>query len=79
MFLMLGFVIGFSTGLSIYTGQRFGARDEQGVRRSAAACAVLSLFASIVLTAVGVLLCRQLSYGCRHRRKSSTERTPSSA
>ena len=60
MFLMLGFVIGFSTGLSIYTGQRFGARDEQGVRRSAAACAVLSLFASIVLTAVGVLLCRQL-------------------
>ena len=48
MFLMLGFVIGFSTGLSIYTGQRFGA------------CAVLSLFASIVLTAVGVLLCRQL-------------------
>ena len=60
MFLMLGFVIGFSTGLSIYTGQRFGARDEQGVRRSAAACAVISLFASIVLTAVGVLLCRQL-------------------
>ena len=60
MFLMLGFVIGFSTGLSIYTGQRFGARDEEGVRRSAAACAVISLFASIVLTAVGVLLCRQL-------------------
>ena len=28
MFLMLGFVIGFSTGLSIYTGQRFGARDK---------------------------------------------------
>lgn len=60
MFLMLGFVIGFSTGLSIYTGQRFGARDEEGVRKSAAACAVLSLLASIVLTTVGVLLCRQL-------------------
>ena len=59
MFLMLGFVIGFSTGLSIYTGQRFGARDEAGVRRSAAACAVLSLLASIVLTAGGVLFCRQ--------------------
>lgn len=60
MFLMLGFVIGFSTGLSIYTGQRFGARDEEGVRRSAAACAVLSLAASVVLTLAGVLLCRQL-------------------
>ena len=30
------------------------------MRRSAAACAVLSLLASIVLTTVGVLLCRQL-------------------
>ena len=59
MFLMLGFVIGFSTGLSIYTGQRFGARDEEGVRRSVAACAVLSLAASIVLTAIGVFFCRQ--------------------
>ncbi len=59
MFLMLGFVIGFSTGLSIYTGQRFGARDEAGVRRSVAACAVLSLLASIVLTVVGVFFCRQ--------------------
>ena len=58
MFLMLGFVIGFSTGLTIYTGQRFGAQDAAGVRRSAAACAVLSLGVGIVLTGIGVLLCR---------------------
>jgi O-antigen/teichoic acid export membrane protein len=42
MFLMLGFVIGFSTGITIYTGQRYGAKDYQGVRQSAAACAILS-------------------------------------
>jgi len=60
MFLMLGFVIGFSTGITIYTGQRYGAKDEKGVRQSVAACTILSLAASVVLTVAGVLLCRQL-------------------
>ena len=56
MFLMLGFVIGFSTGLSIYTGQRFGARDEEGVRKSAAACAVLYSFISLVYAGIGLFV-----------------------
>lgn len=60
MFLMLGFVIGFSTGITIYTGQRYGAKDEAGVRRSAATCAVLSLIESVVLTIIGVSMCRWL-------------------
>ena len=58
MFLMIGFVIGTTTGLSIYTGQRFGARDAAGVRRSAAACTILSLAISVVLTIFGTALCR---------------------
>ena len=58
MFLMLGFVMGITSGFSICTGQRFGAKDRRGVRQSAAACAVLSLISSIVLTAIGVPLCR---------------------
>ena len=58
MFLMLGFVIGFTSGLSIYTGQRFGARDRSGVRQSVATCMVLSLVASVFLTVFGVSLCR---------------------
>ena len=60
MFLMLGFVIGFSTGITIYTGQRYGAKDMQGVRQSAAACTILSLGASVILTVIGVAFCRQL-------------------
>ena len=28
MFLMLGFIVGITSGFSIYTGQRFGAKDE---------------------------------------------------
>ena len=34
MFLALGFIMGFCTGITIYTGQRFGADDAAGVRRS---------------------------------------------
>jgi putative MATE family efflux protein len=58
MFFMIGFVIGLTTGFSIYTGQRFGANDEEGVRRSAAACVVLSIVSAIILTVFGTLLCR---------------------
>lgn len=57
MFLMLGFVIGFSTGITIYTGQRYGAKDDKGVRQSLAACVILSLLESVVLTIIGVIFC----------------------
>ena len=60
MFLMLGFVGGMTSGFSICTGQSFGAKDFDGVRKSAAICVALSLAASLVLTIVGVLFCRDL-------------------
>lgn len=60
MFLMLGFVIGFATGVTIYTGQRYGAKDMQGVRQSVAVCTILSLVLSVVLTIIGVASCREL-------------------
>lgn len=60
MFLMFGFIMGFTSGLTIYTGQRFGARDEAGVRRSVAACLVLSLLVSVVLMTLSLLICRWL-------------------
>ena len=34
MFLIIGFAQGLSSGFSILTAQRFGAKDEAGVRRS---------------------------------------------
>lgn len=56
MFLAVGFVMGFAAGLSIYTGQRFGAKDEAGVRQSAATCFALSLAIGIFLLVLGVTL-----------------------
>ena len=60
MFLMLGFVMGLTSGLSIYTGQRFGAKDEDGVRQSVVACTIISLISSLVLTIIGVSYCREM-------------------
>lgn len=60
MFFMIGFVIGLTTGFSIYTGQRFGAKDAAGVRQSAAACALLSFASATLLTLAGVFFSRDL-------------------
>lgn len=60
MFLALGFIMGFCTGITIYTGQRFGAMDAEGVRRSAAACILLGVLTALLLTAILLPLTRTL-------------------
>ena len=60
MFLMLGFVMGMTSGFSIYTGQRFGAKDFDGLRYSVVVCTVLSIIAAIILSIIGVTYCREL-------------------
>ncbi|EKU70629.1 MATE family efflux transporter [Selenomonas sp. F0473] len=60
MFLALGFIMGFCVGMTICTGQRFGAGDMEGVRRSAAACLVLGTAVTLLLTALVLPLTRPL-------------------
>lgn len=60
MFLMLGFVMGCTSGFSIYTGQCFGARDYDGIRYSVVVSVALSLLLSVILSALGVTFCREL-------------------
>lgn len=57
---VLLFISGLTTGLSVVLGQRFGARDRDGVRRSAAASAVIGIVAALILTVVTVLLTRSV-------------------
>ncbi|MGF6991544.1 putative MATE family efflux protein [Lachnospiraceae bacterium PM6-15] len=59
-FLILGFAIGVTTGLSIIIAQRFGAKDEKGLRRSYATCLVISLVLGVVLTVLAVVFSRQI-------------------
>ena len=56
VFLIIGFIIGFTSGACIVTSQRFGRGDFDGVRRSFTTSAILSVGMTIVMTAVSVLL-----------------------
>ena len=60
MFLALGFIMGFCVGITICTGQRFGAEDMDGVRRSTAACIILGMVATLLLTAIVLPLTRPM-------------------
>jgi putative MATE family efflux protein len=60
MFLILGFVMGFSSGLAIVTAQRFGAGDVRGVRRSFAVSIVLALALTVIITTVSVAAAKPL-------------------
>ncbi len=55
-FLILGFVGGLTSGLSIITAQKFGSGDYDGVRRSFAVSIIISCISTILLTVISVLL-----------------------
>ncbi|MDR1960292.1 MAG: MATE family efflux transporter [Planctomycetaceae bacterium] len=60
MFFILGFVAGFTSGLTIVTAQRFGAGDMEGMRRSFAAGILISTVLTVLLTVVSVCFVRRM-------------------
>ncbi len=54
------FINGLTSGFGICLGQRCGAKDETGMRKSIASSTVLSIAFSVLLTAVCCLLAHQL-------------------
>lgn len=54
-FLLQGFATGTTAGTSIITAQRFGAKDEEGVKRSFAVSCLISILVTIFLTIAGLL------------------------
>lgn len=59
-FLVLGFVIGLTTGFSILISQYYGAGDMDEMKRSVTMSVYLSIGATILITAVSVLGARPL-------------------
>jgi len=59
-FLIIGFAQGLTTGFTVITGQRFGAGDEDGVKRSVGSATVLTVVVTVVLTALSVCCMRPL-------------------
>lgn len=58
--LIIGFLLGLSNGFAILTAQRFGAKDEKGVRKSFASSLLLGMVISVVLTVLGLLFLRPI-------------------
>ncbi len=60
LFLILGFIFGFTSGLTIITAQRYGAKDWEGMRRSYAAGILVSAVTTVFLTIPSILFARTL-------------------
>lgn len=54
-FLVFGFVYGLTAGFAVITAQKFGAKDEEGLRRSIATNLVLNFVSAILFTIVSVI------------------------
>lgn len=59
-FLILGFVLGLSGGFAVITAQRFGSKDEAGLRRSVGITCVLCIWTSILVTILAMLTAKPL-------------------
>ncbi|WP_242258461.1 MATE family efflux transporter [Streptococcus thoraltensis] len=57
-FLILGFAQGLTAGLTIVTAQKFGAKDDDGIRKSFVHGVFYSLMTSLVLTALALIFLR---------------------
>ena len=55
-FLILGFIGGLTTGLSIITAQKFGSGDTAGVRRSFAVSILISTVFTVIMTVIAILV-----------------------
>ena len=51
-FLIMFIIVGMTNGFSVITGQRFGAKDYEGVRRSVTMSTILSSFLTLAFTVV---------------------------
>lgn len=59
-FLIIGLATGLTSGLAVITAQRYGEKNEEGIRRNLAASVVISIVMTILLTIFSVALTRPI-------------------
>lgn len=59
-FLIIGFVMGISGGFAVIVAQKFGANDEDGLRKSVATSIVLCIVITIIITIISLISARPL-------------------
>lgn len=60
VFLVNGFVTGLSSGFAVLVSQRFGAKDENGLKKAVASSLILSAIAIVAITAVSIIFAKPL-------------------
>ncbi|MGL5641052.1 MAG: MATE family efflux transporter, partial [Paraclostridium sp.] len=60
IFLIIGFVLGLTSGFSVLVSQRFGANDEEGVKNAVGSAITLSIIMTIIITIISVFTARPL-------------------
>ena len=59
-FLVNGFVIGLTSGFAVLVAQRFGASDEEGVKKAFASSLILSTIMTILVTFISMIAAKPL-------------------
>ncbi|RDY27104.1 MATE family efflux transporter [Romboutsia weinsteinii] len=59
-FLIIGFVLGLTSGFSVLVSQKFGANDEEGIKKAVGSAAILSIIMAIIVTIVSVSLAKPI-------------------
>lgn len=59
-FLILGFLMGLTSGFAVIVAQKFGGKDMEGLRQSVGTSIILCTFTTIVLTALSLLTSKPL-------------------
>lgn len=54
-FLVNGMILGLTSGFSVLVSQKFGAKDEEGVKKSVASNITLTIISTIVITIIALL------------------------
>ena len=49
-------ILGLTSGFSVLVSQKFGAKDEEGVKKSVASNITLTIISTIIITVVALLL-----------------------
>ena len=60
VFLVNGFVMGLTSGFAVLISQKYGAKDEAGVKKAVASSITLSIIASIIVTFISVISAKPL-------------------
>lgn len=59
-FLIIGFVLGLTSGFSVLVSQKFGANDVDGVKKAVGSAIVLSIIMSILITFISVITSKSI-------------------